>query len=536
MKYILVNLLICLALFIFGLFIIYEHFLGRKLTEDAKSKVTHFREHPLYHPELEDLGSFPARLIREQKSTAENKVISIAAFGDSNTAGSEVDRKMSFPEQLQGLLGPSYQVQNFGKGGYNSNQIYQLAKFILTKSNYDIVIFGPRGFYLERATTFNNYWNQGNLPYARYLIKDEDLEKKTVEGASLEEKIANYYSFFSTKTVLQHDHSPISASRMLFYFFGLQLPNPFKTFEPKADLIAIQKKQIEHLADITSAQIIHYTDDSRDCKKFQSVTKTNYRLICVDHFVSEFPFKAEVSHASALGNLQHALTLEATLKNRAMAPQIKIVEERAEFKTLNLYDLSHPSNPLADLSVISSNLPIAHLGLSKGYLNSMGLVKTYGKLKDLYSKQTRLIGFHSSTGARANSLFVGVSDEVFEQLRDQKIEIEQQIDLNGVGFIKVDGKVQSSDRNLTMARANLNHIFKKLFVVEKRLRENKVRLRLKNEFPSFRFILNPTKNPMSYLDRERQELVIKFAFSRLKRLQSSNNQQIYTPPLTTRDH
>jgi alpha-L-fucosidase len=72
--------------------------------------------------------------------------VGVACIGDSITEGAGADKGKSWPEQLQGLLGKSWQVMNFGLGGrtllkqgdcpYWKEKIYQDA----LKSNPDVVI------------------------------------------------------------------------------------------------------------------------------------------------------------------------------------------------------------------------------------------------------------------------------------------------------------------------------------------------------------------------------------------------------------
>lgn len=82
--------------------------------------------------------------------TETNKIVKVAAVGDSNTYGAGVDtdnrEKNSYPAQLQTLLGDKYQVSNYGVGGTTLISSYEKA-FVKTEQfdqsladNPDIVL------------------------------------------------------------------------------------------------------------------------------------------------------------------------------------------------------------------------------------------------------------------------------------------------------------------------------------------------------------------------------------------------------------
>lgn len=99
-------------------------------------------------------------------------VIRIGAFGDSYTYGSDVEKQMSYPHQLQNMFDNSLQdkkveVLNFGVRGHSFQEQFFLYEKYHENYKIDYVLLGPKGFYPDRNVTFRKNWEFKKLYYPR---------------------------------------------------------------------------------------------------------------------------------------------------------------------------------------------------------------------------------------------------------------------------------------------------------------------------------------------------------------------------------
>ena len=205
------------------------------------------------------------------KVEPDSRKIKIGCFGASNTEGVEVRPGDDYPTALQHLLGDKYQVFNFGMGGYNSNQIAILAKHFGKAFDLDYIVIGPRGFYLNRATTLNHYWQVGRVPYAAFVLRKGELKKVRVTGKTPHRRILNYYSAIPSWVQLRYDHAAPSLLRIFDLMTVREIRNPL--FRGRRDSSA-HDVQVELLVDLSrevAAKVYHYTDSQFDCERFNKI-------------------------------------------------------------------------------------------------------------------------------------------------------------------------------------------------------------------------------------------------------------------------
>lgn len=311
----------------------------RKLKNKALKRVEKLKRNNFFNEATSRLGNLPIKKNPTNFSLVipdENK-IRIGFFGDSHTEGVENIIGNDFPSLLQEIIGEKYQIINFGKGGYNSNQVYIAAKYFSKVFNLDILFLGPRGFYRERTSTFNNYWVSGNIPYSRFILNNNEIVEIVVKGKNLEEKVENYYSFLPSINLLKNDHAPPSLFKLVEMVFQKEFINPF--LRKELGLGEIQIRLLEELSLIFKKKIIHYTDEEDDCLKFRKVTNKNYSLYCVNNFLGSFPYRAEISHPSAFGHYEHAKKIKNIIlkKQQSELPRFRIASSNIVKKKLIIF-------------------------------------------------------------------------------------------------------------------------------------------------------------------------------------------------------
>lgn len=113
------------------------------------------------------------------------KVIRIGTFGDSHTAGDEVDDASSYPRQLQELFNKNFpnkkiEILNFGLPADGFQDQFFLWEQYAKSYHLDYLLFGPRGFYPERDTSFRmSYTKDGKnyLAKARFILSENNDAK-----------------------------------------------------------------------------------------------------------------------------------------------------------------------------------------------------------------------------------------------------------------------------------------------------------------------------------------------------------------------
>ncbi len=115
---------------------------------------------------------------------AEGEKIKVACVGDSITLGKKIEDKKKYPDQLNTLLGTSYKVKNFGKGGataregvkasYNKTEEYK--KTLSYKPNIVIIMLGTN----DCTKGKRKYWDKDKYTegYSNLIKKYQALDTK----------------------------------------------------------------------------------------------------------------------------------------------------------------------------------------------------------------------------------------------------------------------------------------------------------------------------------------------------------------------
>lgn len=336
--------------------------------------------------------------------------IKIGVFGDSNTVGWETNYGEDFPTILQHFLGDQYQVINFGKSGYNFNQIYLAMNYFMKVFDLDQIILGPKGMFLDRLTTFNNYWHFGNIPYSRFILKSGNLKEITIEGETIEERIKNFYSFFPSINLFKHDHGAISFYRTLEILFNREFPNPFFKNKRKVDLRKIQQLQLINTANNFNKPFIHYTDSREDCLDFNNIKVPNYHLHCAKPFLKEFPNYSKISHPSTFGQLRHAQNLAKIILKKDYNPKfIEFHDNKDQLYETSIENLSGQEIDLKSFGTVFKNKPFAKISPNYQLKDRTGRLSHFeNSFPNCLPQCCILLGIYSTFGGRLNSLFIPI--------------------------------------------------------------------------------------------------------------------------------
>jgi hypothetical protein len=482
------------------------------LSDRALERLSDFRKDPFYSYPIEAIGAFPNRDVPTNylKVLPDKNKVRIGFFGDSNTAGSEVKPGHDFPSVLQEIIGPKYQVINFGKAGFNSNQLYLTVKHFSRIFDLDVIVLGPRGFYTERATTFNNYWNQGALPYARFILKNKKLQIVEVPGKNTEEKIKRYYGVLPSAKLIQHDHVSPSILKLIDRLFNQEVLNPFFRKNRDLQVRSIQRAQLQDLSESLNTPIIHYTDFEPDCEEFKSIKAQNYSLECVEPFTHVFPYRAEVSHPSSFGHFLHAQNLiKIILKeyerdiieysfiddDNDVCPTRKSVNEGREIDIKNL-------------SIVADGVVIANLSDNWGYQDTTGRLINFSRSNDLTEEYpTILLGLYIEGDLRANALFLKIPERLLKD-HTEDMEIEWLCGIRNIGFLKIRPKW-------------ISHPFNKLYFTSEWLTdlpidqlftkgyESNELISYFPKFPSYKMVIDKDISAVEFFSgREKPEVVL----------------------------
>lgn len=425
--------------------------ISKPLIFGALSSYENLKTHPKYDPKLDKVSWLT---FRENPTSFINIVpdknkIKIGCFGDSHTEGIESAPGNDYPSQLQKLLGDRYQVINFGHGGHGFHQIYTLAKHFIPLYDLDYIVLGPRGFYLYRSSSFNNYWNQGALPYSQYEVVDKKLIPLEVHGETSKEKIINYYKLIPSWNLLFRDHVPPSFLKLGHVLYGKHWENPFFSINEEK-VREVQRYQIKDLLKF-DIPLIHYTDMKSDCRAFSTIEDEHYRLYCQKGFIQHFPFQAEVSHASGIGNYFHAKDIATIIKKNELPEKPKKLFFDTD-KNLEKVQLSDAlmNKKSHQLGAFLNDKRIACLGLNKGFEGNLGLIKTFSNSIQNNDADSILLGFYVKGQSRASSLFLEISDpQILEKLKQYTFERYRH--LNGVFFYQLDQYYIDHGKNMILS-------------------------------------------------------------------------------------
>lgn len=408
--------------FIIGSYTVYIHkkYVSGPLTGNAVRGYQNYKKHPEYHPNLDKVSWLtywpsPTSFVSNKPDMTK---IRVGCFGDSHTQGDETAPGNDYPSVLQKILGDRYQVINFGNGGHGFHQIYTLIDHYIDRYKLDYIIIGPRGFYTYRSMSFNNYWNQGSIPYAQYKIKDDKLVVHEVRGKTTIDKAKRYYGFFPSMELLFDDHVPPSFLKLSYMRYRKEMENPFFKENIK-ETRRIQRRQIIEIAN-RGAKLIHYTDFSKDCRAFKDIKHKNYSLTCIEPFIHKFPYLAEMTHPSAFGYYYHAKDIaQLILKSDKKISKIKfhdyqnqIIQQKFKVDDQNL--------EIHKLSTFLESRVIACLKSNRGYTGIIGEIKSYDN-QTQKDQDSVLIGVYMKGEPLASALFLKIPkrDPILENLKNE---------------------------------------------------------------------------------------------------------------------
>ena len=235
--------------------------------------------------------------------------IRIGAFGDSFTAGQEVDKTESYPYQLQQLFKkylPSKKIEvlNFGVNGDGFQDQFFFWEEYAKAYGLDYILFGPKGFYSERDLRFVVHWGSRHFGYPKerfVLSKDNQLKRIHIKGDTPEERYKNYYTPIPSWTVLRYDRKPFFLWKYLFPSLR-DMPSPFyysnlsmDETSSKINKILLEKIRVQH-----NKKILFITDFEPTFKNYRS-EQNLYNLNYID-FNGPYYYWMPGGHGSSLTN------------------------------------------------------------------------------------------------------------------------------------------------------------------------------------------------------------------------------------------
>ena len=236
--------------------------------------------------------------------------IRIGAFGDSNTFGDEVNKRESYPYQLQQLFNKQFpnatvEVLNFGMSGMGFQEQFFLWEKYSRNYNLDYILLGPKGFDPKRDLTFRINWNFPYFSYPRerfILLRGNRLKRMSIKGKTPEERYKNYYKFIPTWIALRYDKKPLQIWERFFPFLRYNIRNPFyytkmsDTEESsRVNILLLKKINKNH-----NKKILFLTNSNwvfNNYRQLEKIYNLNYfRVKGADRFYRVF------THKSSLGN------------------------------------------------------------------------------------------------------------------------------------------------------------------------------------------------------------------------------------------
>lgn len=163
-----------------------------------------YRPNSLRHQGKFSVNSFGMRAQREYSMEPPPDTLRIAAFGDSFTAGDDVDDEEVWTNQLRLALqqrGIRAEVLNFGVGGYDMGQAYLRWRAVGQQFQPDIVIFGFQPENLDRnVNVFRILYIHGpSIPFSkpRFYMQDGSLALLNAPALPPEMMVATFEAFAS---------------------------------------------------------------------------------------------------------------------------------------------------------------------------------------------------------------------------------------------------------------------------------------------------------------------------------------------------
>lgn len=161
-----------------------------------------YRPNSLRHQGTFTVNSSGIRARRDYGKEPRSDTLRIAAFGDSFTAGDDVNDEQVWTNQLELALkqhGIRAEVMNFGVGGYDMGQAFLRWQAIGQEFQPDIVIFGFQPENLDRnVNVFRILYIHGpSIPFSkpRFYVKDGDLQVLNLPALPPEKMVAAFEAF-----------------------------------------------------------------------------------------------------------------------------------------------------------------------------------------------------------------------------------------------------------------------------------------------------------------------------------------------------
>ncbi|MDE2819635.1 MAG: SGNH/GDSL hydrolase family protein [Chloroflexota bacterium] len=172
-----------------------------------------YRPNSLRHQGTFTVNSAGMRSQREFSKEPLPDTLRIAAFGDSFTAGDDVNDAQVWTNQLELNLieqGIRAEVLNFGVGGYDMGQAFLRWRAIGQQFQPDIVIFGFQPENLDRnVNVFRILYIHGpSIPFSkpRFIISDGKLELINLPALPPERMVATFEAFSNHPLAAYEDY------------------------------------------------------------------------------------------------------------------------------------------------------------------------------------------------------------------------------------------------------------------------------------------------------------------------------------------
>jgi hypothetical protein len=156
----------------------------------------------------------------------------IGCFGDSFTAGLEVEDGLDFPTQLaRGLHagGAAHvEVVNFGNSGFGLHQMHMMAELVAPRFGVDLAVYTPMlGYWWLRDGTFAQWQppSETLAIHGRYVLDGDDVRLVDPVGMTEAEQFHAYTRLFTPLRYLRYDRRP--PAFLQAWAPARTLPNPF---------------------------------------------------------------------------------------------------------------------------------------------------------------------------------------------------------------------------------------------------------------------------------------------------------------------
>ena len=502
LKLIIYNLFSFIIFLFFGLWILHFIYIG-PIQSRAYEILSIIKQNPYYDPIIENIGIIP----ENENPTSylnvnyDSSKIIIGVFGDSHTAGDEALPGDDFPTVLQKLLGEKYQVLNFGQSGFNFNQIYLAIKYFSLFFNFDYIIIGPRGLYKDRFSSFNKFWNQGNIPNARFIIENDQLIQLDPPGSNIKSKISNLYSFIPHPRYITHDNAAIGPLKLFEKLRDKKIYNPF--FQ-EYDHKKVISELLKSLAKDSNFPIIHFTDQKKDCDWLSKIRTKNYFFYCYKNSLHRFPNQARISHPSAFGYYRHAQEIKALItENKVKFAPLKFFDLKDDFYSTTIAEAKGKSINLKNFKITYNNNTLATFNGSIGYKDKSGRLQERGQL--LTNKNYIAIGFYRKNHTKASSLFITIPRNDLNHELLTGVSFEALKTINNIFFLEIP----SDKINLEKNYIRLDHewtqypLFKKIFTMKKTKKYNYYSPGMN----SYRMAVNIELSAFDFFQKYKQEML-----------------------------